>query len=247
MDEIANRDAYTRSERTKLRLKRDRGAYDKAVVHDILDASILCHVGTVVDGEPYVTPTAFWREGDHIYWHGSAASRALKAQAQGMRVCVTVAHLDGLVIARSGMHSSINYRSVMMFGTATVVSDPDHKRRAMDIFVSRFMPGRARSNRPPTATELKGTTLMTMHLDEVSAKVRTGDPGDDREDYALPIWAGVVDIATVVEGIRPDPLNMEGVAMPESLAAYRPGRPVGDVMREIYDADADAAADASDT
>ena len=173
-----------------------RASYDVATVHRILDAGLVCHIGYVIDGEPYVTPTAYWRDGNHLYWHGSRASRMLEAVASGARVCVTVTHLDGLVAARSGFHHSINYRSVMLFGRPRRIDDPDAKHAALDAFIERLYSARVSEIRPPTPKELKATTVVAMTIDEASAKMRSGPPLDDDEDYALPVWAGVIPVET---------------------------------------------------
>lgn len=216
---------------------RQRGSHDKAVIYAILDSALMCNVGYVIDGQPYVTPTAFWREGNRLYWHGSSASRALKHQTAGIPVCVTVAHVDGLVIARSGFHSSVNYRAVMAFGTAHLVESLADKRAAMAVYMDRFTPGRARSNRAITDKELRGTKVLHMEIDEASAKVRVGYPIDDEEDYALPIWAGVIGFKTVVDGISPDPKNLPGLAVPEGVREYVKGEKLDEVLKRIYDGD----------
>lgn len=234
--------SYSPTERSRVRLMRQRGAYDKATVYSILDGALMCNVGYVFDGQPYVTPTAFWREGNHLYWHGSSASRALKSQTSDIPVCITVTHVDGLVLARSGFHSSINYRSVMAFGKAQLVEDLAHKRSAMQIYTDRFCPGRAASNRDMTDQELNVTKVLVMEIDEASAKVRVGQPGDDDEDYALPIWAGVVAFKTVVEPIQPDPRNLPGVALPRGMEYYVEGKRLDDVLKDIYDGDNPKAA-----
>jgi nitroimidazol reductase NimA-like FMN-containing flavoprotein (pyridoxamine 5'-phosphate oxidase superfamily) len=182
--------------RSRVRRLPTRASYDVATVRRILDAGLVCHVGYLIDGEPYVTPTTYWREGNHLYWHGSRASRMLEAVANGTRVCVTVTHLDGLVAARSGFHHSINYRSVMLFGRPRRIDDPDRKRAALDAFVDRLYPTRVHDIRPPTPRELKATSVVVMTIDEASAKIRSGSPLDDEEDYALPVWAGVIPVET---------------------------------------------------
>ena len=229
-------EAFPVSPRNKVRLMRQRGSYDKELVYRILDSALLCNVGYVIDGQPYVTPTAFWREQSYLYWHGSSASRALTAQGQGIPVCLTVSHVDGLVVARSGFHSSINYRSVMAFGIASVVEDEEHKRRAMDIFIDRFVPGRSAANRSATSKELRGTKLLSMNIDEASAKVRIGQPVDDEEDYALPIWAGVINFKTVIAETLPDPKNLPGIAVPPGVTAYVEGQRLDDTLANVYDA-----------
>lgn len=228
-------DTFPVGPRNQLRLMRQRGAYDKETVYRILDSALLCNVGYVIDGQPYVTPTAFWREQNHLYWHGSSASRALTAQSSGISVCLTVTHVDGLVVARSGFHSSVNYRSVMAFGLASVVEDEDHKRRAMEVYVDRFTPGRVGANRAATLKELRATKLLSMDIEDASAKIRVGPPGDDEEDYALPVWAGVINFKTLVADIVPDPRNLPDVKVPAGLSAYVNGRPLDDVLSSIYD------------
>jgi uncharacterized protein len=228
---------FVASPRSRVRIKRSRGSNDRQLVYDILDSALLCNVGYVIDGQPYVTPTAFWREGNHLYWHGSSASRALTAQSGGIPVCVTVSHVDGIVVARSGFHSSINYRSVMAFGRAMLVEDEEHKRRAMDTFIDRFIPGRTKANRAPKPNELKVTKLLSMEIEEASAKVRTGPPEDDDEDYALPIWAGVINFKTVVAGAAPDPRNISSVPTPQGVAAYIGGQRLDEILSAIYDGD----------
>jgi nitroimidazol reductase NimA-like FMN-containing flavoprotein (pyridoxamine 5'-phosphate oxidase superfamily) len=189
-------DAYAPTPRTQLRRLPKRGVFDKAQVDSILDEGFLCHVGFVVDGQPFVIPTGYARSGDKIYIHGSAASRMLRNLDAGVDVCVTVTLLDGLVLARSGFHHSMNYRSVVVFGKARLVTDPQEKLDALTLFTNHIVPGRWEEVRPPTEQELKGTSVLAVPLDEVSAKVRSGPPIDDDEDYALPIWAGVVPVRT---------------------------------------------------
>jgi nitroimidazol reductase NimA-like FMN-containing flavoprotein (pyridoxamine 5'-phosphate oxidase superfamily) len=194
-------DSFVPTARTRLKRRPQRAHYDKKTVYGILDAAVVCHIGYVIDGKPFVTPTAYWREGDAIYWHGSAASRMLRAQEQGGEICVTVTLLDGLVLARSAFHHSVNYRSVMMFGKAHKVEDEDAKEARMAAFLERLYPGRweeLQRLRPVRRKELKAITVLGLHLDEVSAKVRSGPPVDDDEDYALPLWAGVLPVAGVV-------------------------------------------------
>jgi len=181
--------------RSRVRRLPKRASYDAGTIYAILDAGFICHVGYVIDGEPYVTPTAYWREGNHLYWHGSHASRMLRVVGDGAPVCIAVTHLDGLVAARSGFHHSLNYRSVMLFGRARRIDDPAHKRAALDAFIERLYPGRTAEVRPPTTEELKATTVVSMPIDEASAKMRSGPPLDDEDDYALPVWAGVIPVA----------------------------------------------------
>jgi nitroimidazol reductase NimA-like FMN-containing flavoprotein (pyridoxamine 5'-phosphate oxidase superfamily) len=152
----------------------------------------VCHIGYLIGRQPYVTPTAYWREGDAVYWHGSSQSRMLRALETGPDVCLTVTHVDALVVARSGFHKSVNYRSVMLLGRPYKVEDPDEKLAKMEAFVERLYPGRWKGLRPVTAEELKSMMVLGMKIGEASAKVRTGPPVDDERDYALPIWGGVV-------------------------------------------------------
>lgn len=208
------------TDRVRLRRRHDRGGYDATTIHPILDAMPLCSVGYVFDGQPYVTPTLQWREGDDLFWHGSSASRMLRA-VETAEVCVTVAILDGFVLARSGFHHSINYRSAMMLGTARRVADPAEKEARLKTFVDGLFPGRWGMLRPPTEEEMKGTTVMTMPIDEASSKIRTGPPGDDEDDYELPIWAGVIPVRAEILDAVPDPRNIEGVTPPGHAVNFR--------------------------
>lgn len=208
---------YVPTERTRVKRSPLRARYDRETVHAILDAGLMCHVGYVIDGQPYVTPTAYWREGEHVYWHGSSASRMLRQMKEGPRVCFTVALMDGLVLARSGFHSSVNYRSVMAFGQAEVVSDPDKKLARLEAMMERIVPGRWPDLKPPTVQELKATTVVGLALEEVVAKVRSGPPVDEPEDYALDVWAGVVPTATTLCAPVADPKLKAGIAVPANL------------------------------
>ena len=207
------------TERTRLRRAHKRGAFDRETIDAILDAQPLCHVGYVLDGKPVVTPTLQWREGDHIYWHGSKASRALRA-AQGAEVCVTVTILDGFVMARSGFHHSVNSRSVMLFGRAELVPDAD-KPAKLEGMLNTLFPGSPATLRPDHAQDIKATTILSLPIAEGAAKVRTGPPVDDDEDYALPIWAGVIPVETRTLPPIPDPRNLEGVEMPAHVRNFR--------------------------
>ena len=216
--------SFTPTERTRVKRLPDRGKYDRDTVHAILDAAVACHVGYNIDGRPYVTPTACWREGDHLYWHGSSASRMLRAQSGGIPVCVTVTHIDGLVLARSAFHHSMNYRSVMAIGDAEFVDNDNYKLAALRAFVERVVPGRWAEIRPPTPQELKATSVLRLHLHEVSAKVRTGPPIDDDPDYVLPVWAGVVPVSIAVGPPEPDPKLTARGAAPPTPGLIRIGR-----------------------
>lgn len=210
------------SDLTRLRRRHSRGHYDAASIHPILDAQPLCTVGYVFDGQPVVTPTLQWREGNHIYWHGSSASRMLES-CEEAKVCVNVTIFDGFVMARSAFNHSCNYRSVMAFGTAFKVKDEEEKAARLRTFTEALWPGRWDMLRAVTPKELKATTVLGLELDEVSAKVRSGPPGDDEEDYALPIWAGVIPLQMIAGEIVPCPRLAPGVAMPDHVRDYRPG------------------------
>jgi len=200
-----------------------RGAYGRETIHGILDAGMLCHVGYVIDGQPYVTPTAYWRDGDRVFWHGSSASAMLRQVETGIPVCFTVAMLDGLVLARSGFHSSINYRSLMAFGRADKITDPADKLAALEAFSERLTPGRWAEQRAVTTQELKATMVLSMHLEEVSAKIRSGPPADDEADYALDMWAGVVPVHSVIGAAEDDPRLTPGIAQPAYLKTIKIG------------------------
>jgi nitroimidazol reductase NimA-like FMN-containing flavoprotein (pyridoxamine 5'-phosphate oxidase superfamily) len=187
-------DTFAVTYRTQVRRIPKRGVYDKAQVYAILDEAHVCHVGFAVDGLPYVIPTGFARSGDCLYVHGSAASRMMRSLEQGVDVCITVTLVDGLVLARSAFHHSMNYRSVVMMGKARMLTTAEEKTEALRAFTNHIVPGRWGEVRPPTEQELKGTSVFALPLEEVSAKVRTGPPVDDEEDYALPVWAGVVPV-----------------------------------------------------
>jgi uncharacterized protein len=187
--------AFVPSARSRVRRHPERAQYDRDAVFAILDAALLCHVGYVIDGLPYVTPTLFWREGERLYWHGSSASRMLRQQAAGIPVSVTVSHMDGLVLARSAFYHSMNYRAVMAFGQAHIVTDPKEKEAGFNAFVERLYPGRTRVMRAILAQEIKATTLMSMVIEEASAKIRDDGPLDLESDHASDCWAGVIPIA----------------------------------------------------
>lgn len=207
------------TDRSRLKRLHTRGHFDRDTVYAILDAQPMCSVGYVIDGKPYVTPTMQWREGNHVYWHGSSASRALR-KSRNAEVCLSVAILDGLVLARSGMHHSVNSRSVMLFGTAHMVEDPDEKRQKLRQFMEGLYPGRYDTLRPDHAQDIKATMVLGMEITEGSAKIRTGGPSDEEDDYALPIWAGVIPLRTDVGAPSPDPRNLEGVEVPEHVTQF---------------------------
>ena len=209
--------AFRPTARTRVKRLHERGHYDRKTVYEILDAGLVCHVGYVIDGQPYVTATAYWREGGRVYWHGSSASKMLRHQKGGVDVCFTVSLLDGLVLARSGFHSSINYRAVMALGRARLVAERDEKLAALAAFSERLTPGRWEDLKPPSEQELKATTVISLELDEVAAKIRTGPPNDDEEDLGLPVWAGVVPVTTTLGRAEADPLLSPDVPAPAYL------------------------------
>lgn len=208
---------------TRLRRRPERGRYDRASAFAILDAGVLCHVGYALEDQPVVTPTLYWREGDRVYWHGSAASRMLRRLRSGVRACLTVTLMDGLVLARSGFNHSVNYRSVMVFGTAKPLATAQQKLASLEAFMERVFPGRWPEVRPPTAQELRATTVVSMAIEQVSTKVRSGPPKDDEPDYALPVWAGVMPLGIAAGSPVADPRLRPGTALPRYLAAFKIG------------------------
>jgi len=211
----------------RLRRKRERGSYDRDVIDAILDEALIAHLGIVdADGQPFVIPTLHARSGDLVYCHGSTASRTLRALAAGAPACLTVSLIDGLVLARSAMHHSANYRSAMLVGRATLVEDPAEKRAALRAVVEHIVPGRWDDVRAPTENELMATSVLAIAIDEASAKVRSGGPLDDEEDYALPAWAGVIPLKRQACAPEPDARLRAGIAAPPYVTAYRrPGSP----------------------
>lgn len=185
------------TERTRVRRLPKRASYDAATIYAILDEALICHVGFAVDGRPVVIPTIHWREGDRLYIHGSAASHMLRSLKEGIEACVTVTLLDGLVMARSAFHHSMNYRSVVVFGKAEEVTDREQKLHTLERLVEHIAPGRSAEVRAPNESELRQTLVLSLPIDEASAKIRTGPPIDDEEDYALPVWAGVIPLQMV--------------------------------------------------
>lgn len=228
---VADGKAKPRTDRVRVRRMHQRGHYDRASIDAVLDAGMVCHLGYMTAQGPVVMPTLYWREGDHVYWHGSAASQTLRTLAPGAQVCLTVTHMDGLVLARSGFHHSANFRSAVLFGNAEAVTDPDEVLARLKTFMEGIVPGRWDTIRPVTAQELKATTLLRLAIDEASAKIRTGGPVDDEEDYVLPIWSGVVPITAQYGTPVPDPRNLPEVALPTEIAAMV-GRPYGAPPKE---------------
>jgi uncharacterized protein len=212
---------FVPTERTQVKRLPKRGHYERETVYSILDTAFVCHVGFSVDGQPFVIPTNYGRSGDTLYLHGSAASRMLKTLSGGVPVCVTVTHVDGLVLARSAFHHSVNYRSVMILGKAQLVEDPAEKMDALRIFTEHVMKGRWNDVRIPTEQELKATIVLSLPLEEVSAKVRTGGPVDDEGDYMLPVWAGVLPLETIAKPPLPDAQRKNDPPIPEYLKNYK--------------------------
>jgi uncharacterized protein len=203
--------------RTKLRRLPKRGTHDRQTIDAILDEALICHLGFALDGQPYVVPTLHARRGDEVLIHGSAASRALRTIAGGAPVCLTVTLVDGLVLARSAFHHSVNYRSVVLLGHARLLEDRDEKEAALEAFTERLVPGRWDDIRWPSAQELKATKVLALPIDEASAKVRTGPPGDDEPDYERDTWAGVVPLVRGYGEPEPDPALRDGIPVPDHV------------------------------
>jgi len=209
------------TEKTKIRRLPKRGNYDRDVINGILDEAFICHVGFAVDGQPYVIPTGFARINDDLYIHGSAASRMLRAVAGGIDVCVTVTLIDGLVLARSAFHHSMNYRSVVILGKALIVEDPAEKDKALEAFTEHVIPGRWADVRWPAELELKATTVLKLPIEEASAKIRTGGPIDDDEDYDMDVWAGVLPLSLMPDAAVPDERIKPDVQLPGYVTEYK--------------------------
>ncbi|HXI25848.1 MAG TPA: pyridoxamine 5'-phosphate oxidase family protein [Pyrinomonadaceae bacterium] len=210
----------SRTPRTTLKRLPKRGSHEREVIDRILDEGFICHVGFVVDGQPFVIPTGYARVEDNLIFHGSQASRMLRALGQGIDVCVTVTLIDGLVLARSAFHHSMNYRSVMIFGRARVIDDRDEKLQALFALSEQMIPDRWQDVREPSEEELRQTTVLTLPIEEGSAKIRTGPPLDDEEDYALPVWAGVIPLKLVAEMPISDPRLPMNRPVPDYAARY---------------------------
>jgi nitroimidazol reductase NimA-like FMN-containing flavoprotein (pyridoxamine 5'-phosphate oxidase superfamily) len=211
---------YTPSARTRVVREAHRGVYDRETVYRILDEGFICHVGFTADQQPFVIPTGYGRAGDNLYIHGSAASRMLRRIDQGISVCVTVTLLDGLVLARSIFNQSMNYRSVVVLGTAVAVQDPTEKLEALRALSEHILPGRWNDSRKPNEKELKATLVLRLPITEFSAKVRQGPPIDDEEDYSFPTWAGVVPLHVVAAAPIPDERTDRDREVPEYAQRY---------------------------
>jgi uncharacterized protein len=204
--------------RTRLGRQRDRARLDRTALYEVLDAGMICHLGVIVDGAPTVIPTGYGRIGDTLFVHGSTANRGLRGAAEAP-ICVTVTHLDGVVLARSIFHHSVNYRSAVIYGTPRVVDDPREKLDALRAISERLAPGQWDVVRPPNRKELAATTVVAVPLAEASVKVRQGPPGDEDEDYALDVWAGVLPVRQVFGDPVPDPRLRAGISVPPHVAA----------------------------
>ena len=215
--------SFPTTSRNRVKRVHERGSYDHAAVFAVLDAGMLCHVAYTFDGQPYCTPTIHWREGEMLYWHGSSASRMLRQLRGGTPACLTVSHLDGLVLARSGFNHSVDYRSAMCFGTARIIDEPQEKSKALAGIVDRFYPGRSATLRPISTQEAKATTVIGMRIEEASAKVRAKGVGDNEEDYGHPVWAGVIPVRMVIGAVEPCPRLLPGIERPQYLAGYAEG------------------------
>jgi hypothetical protein len=209
---------YPTNDRNKVKRLPKRGHYDQETIFGILDDAFLCHVGFEIAGQPYVIPTAYGRDGEVLYMHGSSKSRMIQHLATGAPLCLTVTHLDGLVLARSAFHHSMNYRSAVIFGTATLV-EGEEKMHALEVISEQILKGRWAEVRQPNPTEMKATSVLRITIEQASAKIRTGPPGDEAEDYALPIWAGVVPAELTFQDPLPDPAMDPAHELPASVKA----------------------------
>lgn len=208
--------------KTKLRRLTKRGSYDVETIYKILDEGFVAHIGfTGAGGQTFVIPTSYARHGDKLLIHGSGASRMMRALSEEIEICATVTLVDGLVLARSAFHHSMNYRSVVVFGAAKVIKDENEKMEALRLFTEHIVPGRWREVRPPTANELKATTVLVLPLSEASAKIRTGNPVDNAEDYEINVWAGVLPLAIKAGKPLPDPLMSQEITRPNYITNYR--------------------------
>jgi uncharacterized protein len=218
-----NQQQVNPSQRSEIKRLPQRGNYERQVIYQILDEGLICHVGFAVDNQPFVIPTAYGRVDDKLYIHGSPASRMLRSLLGGVEVCVTVTLLDALVLARSAFHHSMNYRSVVVFGTATIVEEPDKKLEALQAFTEHIVPGRWNEVRQPNRQELLGTLVLSLPLNEASSKVRTGPPLDDEVDYNLPVWAGIIPLQLIAGNSIADPHLQQSIEPPTYIQNYKIG------------------------
>jgi nitroimidazol reductase NimA-like FMN-containing flavoprotein (pyridoxamine 5'-phosphate oxidase superfamily) len=211
----------TQTDRTRLRRLPKRGNFDRDTIYSILDEALICHVGFVVDGQPYVIPTGYGRIGDQLYIHGSSASRMVRSLAEGIDVCVTITLIDGLVIARSAFHHSVNYRSVVILGKAELVTDAEEKNLALEAITNHFVPDRWADVRWPNELELKATSVLRLPIKEASAKIRTGDPIDDEEDYEMDVWAGILPLKLKPGKPADDSRLKDAIQPPDYITNYK--------------------------
>jgi uncharacterized protein len=209
------------TERTTLKRRATRGSYDRGTIYKILDEGLVCQLGFVSEGRPFVIPTSYGRTGDRLFIHGSRDSRMLGVLGEGGDVCLTVTLVDGLVLARSAFHHSINYRSVMVFGQARIIADPQEKTGALQAIMEHIMRGRWKDVRKPTPEELGATSVLSIELREASAKIRTGPPVDAEEDYGLPVWAGTLPVRSVWGEPMNDPRLRDTIRIPRYISEYR--------------------------
>ena len=210
-----------KTERTKVKRIPKRGVYERETINQILDEAFICHVGFTIDDKPFVIPTGYARDGDRLLIHGSSASRMLRALAWEVDVCVTVTLIDGLVLARSAFHHSMNYRSVVIFGKANFVKDEGEKLEALRLFTEHIIPNRWSEIRPPNESELKATMVLSLPIEEASAKIRTGNPVDDEADYALDVWAGVIPLRLEKDEPIADEKLKDGIEIPDYILNYK--------------------------
>ena len=211
---------FEKADLNRIRRLPKRGHYDKATIYPIIDDALICHVGLIHEGRPVVIPTIHARIGDDIYIHGASTSRLMNHSGEGNPLCITITHLDGLVLARSAFNHSMNYRSAVLYGEGSFISNDDEKMNALEAFTEKLVPGRWDDARQPNAKELKATHVVKIPIELASAKIRTGDPGDDKPDYELDVWAGVMTMKTIFDKIIPDPVLKRGIETPEYIEAY---------------------------
>ena len=212
---------FPKTARNKVKRHPERGSYDPALIYPIVDEAMICHVGFVLDEQPYVIPTLHARQGDAILLHGARGSRLLRHVEAGGPICITITLLDGIVLARSVFSHSINYRSAVLFGRGRVIEDDDARMQALEAFTERLIPGRWQDVRPPSAVEMKQTTIVAVPIESASAKIRTGPPKDNQDDRDLPVWAGVLPLHQVCGAPIADPQLSAGAEVPEYIRNYR--------------------------
>jgi nitroimidazol reductase NimA-like FMN-containing flavoprotein (pyridoxamine 5'-phosphate oxidase superfamily) len=216
-------DKLQKTDRVLVQRRPQRGVYDRETVNEILDEGLICHVGFLSEGTPVVIPTGYGRSGEKLYIHGSSISRMLQTLSKDVEACVTVTLLDGIVLARSVFHHSMNYRSVVLIGKATLIEDPAEKLAALEVITEHLVPGRWADARKPTEQELDATAVLSIPIDEASAKIRTGPPGDKEEDYALPVWAGVLPLAVTPGTAITDERCLPDTIIPTYIRDYKRG------------------------